>query len=131
MENNGVLLAHVREQVADVLGLESPETLDIQQGFFRLGMDLITTVRLRNRLERSLACTLPATVAFEYPSIDTLTTYLANNILKLNATNDEFTMEKSGKSIKSEPAKPLSENELLSSWTMNWSFRKNLTDETL
>jgi acyl transferase domain-containing protein/acyl carrier protein len=130
-EQRGVLLAHVREQVAEVLGLESPETLDIQQGFFRLGMDSITTVRLRNRLERSLTCTLPATVAFEYPSIDTLTTYLANNILNLNATNDEPTMEKSGKSIKSVPAIPLSENELLSQLDDELAAFKKLTDETL
>jgi acyl transferase domain-containing protein/acyl carrier protein len=74
------LLSHVRRQVAEVLGLESPETLDIQQGFFKLGMDSITTVRLRNRLESSLECSLPPTVAFEYPNVEALTAFLAQEV---------------------------------------------------
>ncbi len=36
-EQREALLAHVREQVAGVLGLETPDHLDIQQGFFKLG----------------------------------------------------------------------------------------------
>lgn len=79
MPQNGqrdFLLAHVRKEVAGVLGLEAAETLDIQQGFFRMGMDSITTVRLRNRLEKLLDCRLPPTVAFEYPTVESLTDYL-------------------------------------------------------
>lgn len=75
-----VLLTYVRREVAAVLGLASVDTLDIQQGFFRLGMDSITTVRLRNNLEKVLECRLPPTVAFEYPTVESLTDYLAREI---------------------------------------------------
>jgi acyl transferase domain-containing protein/acyl carrier protein len=79
-EKNDILLTHVRREVAGVLGLESAEILDIQQGFFRMGMDSITTVRLRNRLEKVLDCHLPPTVAFEYPTVESLTNFLAREI---------------------------------------------------
>lgn len=79
-ERQAILLAHVRREVAGVLGLESAETLDIQQGFFRMGMDSITTVRLRNSLEKVLECHLPPTIAFEYPTVESLTEYIAREI---------------------------------------------------
>jgi hypothetical protein len=41
------------------------------------------TVQLRNRLETSLGHSLPPTVAFEYPTVDTLTNFVANKVLKL------------------------------------------------
>ena len=82
-EQRDVLLAHVRREVAGVLGLESEITLDIQQGFFRMGMDSITTVRLRNRLEKVLDCHLPPTVAFEYPTVESLTEFLLREIFAM------------------------------------------------
>jgi hypothetical protein len=44
-------------------------------------MDSLMTLELKKRLEKSLQLTLPATVAFEYPSIETLTVYLAEELL--------------------------------------------------
>ncbi len=83
-----LLLAHVRQQVTAVVGADSPELLDVEQGFFAMGMDSIMTVELRNRLETSLACSLPPTVAFEYPTIHDLATYLARDVLKTNANGN-------------------------------------------
>jgi len=80
-----LLLTHVCEQVADVIELDSPESLDADQGFFAMGMDSNMTVELRNRLQSSLACVLPLTVAFEYPTIQELVSFLANDILKFEA----------------------------------------------
>jgi acyl carrier protein len=79
-----LLLAHVRDQVAGVLGFEQPELLDLRQGFFKLGMDSMTTVQLRSRLQTSLGCSLPPTVAFEYSTVEALTGYLAKDVLALS-----------------------------------------------
>jgi myxalamid-type polyketide synthase MxaE and MxaD len=84
-EQRGLLLAHVREAVARVLGFDAADQLDVQQGFFKLGMDSIMTVQLRKRLESSLDCSLPSTIAFEYPSVQRLAGYLATHVLALGA----------------------------------------------
>ena len=54
--------------VAGVLGLESPQSVDAQQGFFDLGMDSLTSIELRNQLQDALACSLPAAAISEIRS---------------------------------------------------------------
>jgi acyl carrier protein len=39
-------------------------------------MDSLTSVELRNRLEKDLRCSLPTTLAFEYGSVGALAEYL-------------------------------------------------------
>lgn len=70
----------VRTQVAKVLGL-SPESVDWQKGFFDLGMDSLTSVDLRNRLQTTLDISLPATLAFDYPTVAALVDYLTLKVL--------------------------------------------------
>jgi len=43
----------------------------------------LTSVELRNLLQNSLGHPLPATVAFDYATVDTLTDYLAGEVLGL------------------------------------------------
>lgn len=129
-EQRDALLAHVRSQVADVLGLASADALDTRQGFFRLGMDSITTVRLRSRLENSLACSLPPTVAFEYPNVEALTEYLANEILSQDsarASDQKFPLE-TPKETGREKLSNLSDSELLAMLDDELSEIKNLTE---
>ena len=78
-----LLVAHVRELAAGVLGLEDPLALDRQQGFFQMGMDSVMSVKLRSRLEASVGKALPPTLAFEYPMVDALAGYLASEVLAI------------------------------------------------
>jgi acyl transferase domain-containing protein len=71
-----VLESHVRDQVSRVLGIAAT-SLRGDRGFAELGMDSLMSVELSNRLKRSLKRQLPATLAFEQPTIDVLTGYLA------------------------------------------------------
>jgi len=41
-----------------------------------LGMDSLTSLELRNRLQRESGCLLDATLTFKYPSVSTLSAYL-------------------------------------------------------
>ena len=70
-----LLEAHVRKHVTKVLGF-TQEPLEWKGGFFELGMDSLTSVELRNRLQSSLDRKLPSTLAFDYPTLDTLSDYL-------------------------------------------------------
>ncbi len=75
------LLAYLCTQVAQVLGLSSTASFELQTGFFDLGMDSLTSVDLRNRLQTDLQCSLPATLAFDYPTLATLEEYLRTEVL--------------------------------------------------
>ncbi len=108
------LKAHVRDQAAKVLGYGASDKLDPQQGFFTIGMDSVMAVQLRVLLEGSLGQDLPSTLAFEYPNIETLTNYLANEVLKLNDTPSTLPVDVPEAVSKSEAKKTLSEEELLS-----------------
>lgn len=74
-----LLQAYLCQQLAQVLGFQESE-IDPQKGFFDLGMDSLTSVELKNRLQTNLNCTLPATVAFDYPTIAALTDYLMTSL---------------------------------------------------
>ncbi|MBZ5569141.1 MAG: type I polyketide synthase [Acidobacteriia bacterium] len=83
IDKRPLLHSYIRTQVAEILGFGSSDGVDPRQGFFKMGMDSIMTVQLRTRLEVSLGCSLPPTVAFEYPTVEALTKYLAETVIKL------------------------------------------------
>jgi acyl carrier protein len=84
-EKRHILAASIREQVMDVLRLDSSYSLKPQQGLFELGMDSIMAVELKNRLEVSLGRSLPAVLTFNYPTVEALVEYLAGEVLGLEA----------------------------------------------
>ncbi|MCC5622347.1 beta-ketoacyl reductase [Nostoc sp. CHAB 5715] len=78
-----LLNTYIRQQIAQVLGFK-PHAIDIQSGFFDLGMDSLTAIEFKNRLQTNLKCTLPTTVAFDYPNINKLGRYLIEEVLHLD-----------------------------------------------
>lgn len=77
-----MLLAHVRAEVAGVLGLE-PHRVDIEQGLFEMGMDSLMAVDVKTRLEAAVGQRLPSTLTFNYPTVSALAGYLADQVLGL------------------------------------------------
>jgi hypothetical protein len=49
-------------------------------GFFTIGMDSLTAMEFRDRLESSLGMSLPSTLALDYSSVETLAPYLLSKI---------------------------------------------------
>ncbi len=86
-ERRDALAAHVRLQVRGILRVPESEELGDRHGFKELGMDSLMSIELRNALQHSLACVLPATVAFVYPTVADLTDHLAETFL--SAPNPE------------------------------------------
>ncbi len=76
-----LLLAYLQKEVVQVLGFSAAHSVEPQQRFFDLGMDSLTAVELKNRLQTSLGCSLPTPVAFDYPSVEALGGYLVKEIL--------------------------------------------------
>nr|RNJ67694.1 MAG: aminotransferase class I/II-fold pyridoxal phosphate-dependent enzyme [Leptolyngbya sp. IPPAS B-1204] len=70
----------IREQLARVLGFSSAEAVDPHENFGDLGMDSLMAVEFRNRLEASLGCPIPQTLAFDYPTVSLLADYLMQHL---------------------------------------------------
>jgi NADPH:quinone reductase-like Zn-dependent oxidoreductase/acyl carrier protein len=64
----GLLTEHVRALALRCLGLTPDTVVDEERPLKDLGLDSLMAVELRNALARSLAITLPATLAFDYPT---------------------------------------------------------------
>ncbi|NJR16078.1 MAG: SDR family NAD(P)-dependent oxidoreductase [Calothrix sp. CSU_2_0] len=80
---------YVRGEIARILGFQLNE-INPKAGFFDLGMDSLTAIEFKNRLQIDLECSLPATVAFDYPTVEALVKYLVEEILQLNSPEHEL-----------------------------------------
>jgi acyl transferase domain-containing protein/acyl carrier protein/predicted O-methyltransferase YrrM len=85
-KRRAAVLAHVREQVVRVLGLDASFRVEPHQGLRDLGMDSLMAVELRNRLQQTLGRKLPATLAFDFPTVETIADYLLTDVLALAET---------------------------------------------
>ena len=84
-EQKQLLSEHIRYQLARVLGFSSAEQIDPLQNFSDLGMDSLMAVEFKNNLQVSLDLTLSNNVAVDYPTVDSLTTYILSE-LRLDET---------------------------------------------
>jgi acyl carrier protein/NADP-dependent 3-hydroxy acid dehydrogenase YdfG len=77
-----LMLNHISRLVGSVLGVSAD--IDLRRGFFELGMDSLTSMELRNRLQRELEITLDATLTFKYPTVSALSDYLLSVLINAN-----------------------------------------------
>ncbi|MFM7585386.1 MAG: beta-ketoacyl synthase N-terminal-like domain-containing protein, partial [Caldilinea sp.] len=80
------LAGDLQQLVGRVLGMSALPSAET--GFTDLGMDSLMALELRRELERVLRCALPATVAFEHPTVNRLAAYLLADVLVLRDPSD-------------------------------------------
>lgn len=80
-ERRVVIAEFVRGAVAKALGIKQRDLIDDRQGLFEMGMDSLMSVELKGRFERSVGQSLPATLTFNYPSVEALTGFFADELL--------------------------------------------------
>jgi myxalamid-type polyketide synthase MxaB len=78
-----ILKSHVESTACRALGATGGRSLDPQRPLHELGLDSLMSVELRNALAASLGRSLSATLLFDYPTIESLTRHLAEDVLKL------------------------------------------------
>nr|WP_307819101.1 SDR family NAD(P)-dependent oxidoreductase [Streptomyces sabulosicollis] len=89
-EREPALLDLVRTQTAAVLGYATHEGIDGERGFFDMGLDSLTAVELRNRLNAATGLRLRPTALFDYGSPSALAGHLMGELVE-----DEAAPEKS------------------------------------
>ncbi|WBB80649.1 type I polyketide synthase [Micromonospora sp. WMMD882] len=75
-----LIVAHVRELAARVLGVAAAHTLETRRPLNELGLDSLMAVELRNALSLSVDRSLPATVLFDYPTVEALAGFVAGEL---------------------------------------------------
>jgi polyketide synthase 12/myxalamid-type polyketide synthase MxaB len=76
-----VVLDFVRTQAWRILGLPAAHPLGVRQPLNELGLDSLMAVELRNSLASSLGRQMPATLLFDYPTVEALSRYLQDELL--------------------------------------------------
>jgi myxalamid-type polyketide synthase MxaB len=103
-QQHDLLQSHIRLQIAKVLGFSDPENVDIQEKFADLGMDSLMAVEFKNNLQASFGNAISLTAAFDYPNVELLTAYVAQELLDENVLLTPTTKEESPKLIAKIPA---------------------------
>jgi len=82
-ERRRLLCNYAAAQALRVLGLDSSHAINPDQPLRELGLDSLMAVELRNLLGSGLGLkkNLPATLLFDYPTLDALVDYLAREVL--------------------------------------------------
>ena len=86
-----LLETHLLSHIHHVLGWDASDSISLKQGFFDLGLDSLTSVELRTRLQRALECKLPTTLLFDYPTGEALVDYLASLVLETETLAPQIT----------------------------------------
>nr|WP_308204135.1 SDR family NAD(P)-dependent oxidoreductase [Goodfellowiella coeruleoviolacea] len=79
-EQDELALELVRAQVAAVLGFPGPDGVHPGQAFRDIGLDSLTAMELRKRLNAATGLRLPATAAFDYPTPKALAQHIREEL---------------------------------------------------
>jgi SAM-dependent methyltransferase len=85
-ERHEAFVGFVRDQVLAIMRAKGTRTLDPDARLMDAGLDSLMSIELRDRLMIGLGLeeALPATLLFDYPTIDGISSFLARTIVKDN-----------------------------------------------
>ncbi|MDY6988820.1 MAG: SDR family NAD(P)-dependent oxidoreductase [Thermodesulfobacteriota bacterium] len=87
-ERQTLLTAHVRSQIAETLGVKRPEQVKPRDRLLDSGIDSMMAIELKDRLEAGLGVSLPSTLVFDYPTLEALVDYLAEEALSFKTPQE-------------------------------------------
>jgi acyl carrier protein len=91
--------ANLRSQAFAVIGLDEASTLSMEQPLKEAGLDSLMAVELRNAISRTIGEPLPATLLFDYPTLEKLTRYLLQRLKLQSDRKQDPDHPKAGSSL--------------------------------
>ena len=88
-QRHALVIEQILRDAARVLGLDNLQSLPNNKPLNELGLDSLMAVELRNALANAVGRNLPATLLFDYPTVDSLTRYLSPIVLGLEESPAE------------------------------------------
>lgn len=82
VERDGMLRSYLRDLARQTLGYGESEPISLDQPLNEQGFDSLMSVDMRNRLNRGLGTVLPASLLFDYPTLDRIARYLLETVLR-------------------------------------------------
>ena len=79
-QRRGALGALLELVLRHIIGLPASQVVDPRTPLRDLGMDSLMTVELRNAIGRTFERTFPATLVFDYPTLDAITNHLMETL---------------------------------------------------
>ena len=71
-----IIITQITQQAGNILGIQDLDSIDLELGFSELGLDSLSSVELRNKLQSSYNLKLSQTIIFDYPTVRQLGIYL-------------------------------------------------------
>ncbi|MDB4473550.1 SDR family NAD(P)-dependent oxidoreductase [Opitutaceae bacterium] len=75
----------VRDTIAKILGMADAGAVSLTKGLFDFGIDSLSAVDLKNRLQSALGIKIPATLVFDYPTVTAIRDYLLTKVAPMEA----------------------------------------------
>jgi myxalamid-type polyketide synthase MxaB len=91
-DRQDMMVLFLRQQVQRILGLPTTDQVDAYTALSEMGMDSLMAVELKNALDEAMGKNLPATIAFEYPTINAIAAYLLQDVLSFSSPASDETM---------------------------------------
>jgi acyl transferase domain-containing protein/NADPH:quinone reductase-like Zn-dependent oxidoreductase/acyl carrier protein len=85
-QRRALVVEQIRQDAGRVLGLKNLELLPNNKPLSDLGLDSVMAIELRNAIRAAIGQNLPATLLFDYPTVDALTNHVCRNVLQLEET---------------------------------------------
>lgn len=82
------LVELLKAAINQVIGANENEAIELRKPLFDLGLDSLTAVELKNRLETNFLCSLSTTLLFDYPTLEALSGHLKTKMSDLFTTDE-------------------------------------------
>lgn len=91
-QREALLVAKIKEMMAEVLGIDAVDALDKHKNVFEYGINSLMGMEFKNRLQAILKIKLPATLVLKYPTIQAMASFILNDLLS-DIDNEEIKVE--------------------------------------